>query len=83
MSQLARDRAVQANQAANEDWSEQRFPGPASIGEADTHLLRLRGIGPEMASVLTLEALYRNFADSMRSGPLHHRNPGERTTRRC
>ena len=34
-----------------------------SIGETGAQLLRLRGIGPEFASVLSLEAFYRSFAN--------------------
>jgi transposase len=63
MSQLAkleaeRDKALQANQAASEGAA-----GSASISEVGTQLLRLRGIGPEFASVLSLEAFYRSFAN--------------------
>ena len=35
----------------------------AANGEAGPLLLQLRGIGPEFASVLSLEAFYRNFAN--------------------
>jgi transposase len=66
MSQLAaleteRDRALQANQAASEDVARRLAAAPAAA--AGTHLLRLRGIGPEIASVLSLEAFYRSFAN--------------------
>ena len=69
LSQIAaleteRDRVLQANQAAaSEEGSERRLARPALIGETGAHLLRLRGIGPEIASVLSLEAFYRNFAN--------------------
>jgi transposase len=36
---------------------------PASTDGAGTLLLRLRSIGPEFASVLSLEAFYRSFAN--------------------
>jgi transposase len=70
MSQLAaleneRDRALQANRAASEEMAHRHtaMPRPGSSGEAGMHLLRLRGIGPEFASVLSLEAFYRSFAN--------------------
>jgi transposase len=68
MSQLAaleneRDRALQAYLAASEDGAQRPSPEPASAGVAGAHLLRLRGIGPEIASVLSLEAFYRSFAN--------------------
>ena len=68
MSQLAalekeRDRALQANRAASEEMAQRHTARPGSSGEAGTHLLRLRGIGPEFASVLSLEAFYRSFAN--------------------
>jgi len=67
ISQLAalekeRDRALQAARAASEEMA-QRHTRPASSGKAGTHLLRLRGIGPEFASVLSLEAFYRSFGN--------------------
>jgi transposase len=68
MSQLAkleaeRDKALQANQAASEGATQGSTAVSASIGEVGAQLLRLRGIGPEFASVLSLEAFYRNFAN--------------------
>jgi transposase len=62
MSQLAkleveRDKALQVNHTASEREPTTVF---ASIG---TQLLRLRGIGPEFASVLSSEAFYRSFAN--------------------
>jgi transposase len=36
---------------------------PASTDGAGTLLLQLRSIGPEFASVLSLEAFYRSFAN--------------------
>jgi transposase len=68
MSQLAkleaeRDKALQANQAASEGATQGSTAVSASLGEVGAQLLRLRGIGPEFASVLSLEAFYRNFAN--------------------
>ena len=68
MSQLAkleaeRDKALQADQAASEGATQGSTAVSASIGEVGAQLLRLRGIGPEFASVLSLEAFYRNFAN--------------------
>jgi transposase len=68
MSQLAaleteRDRALRANQAASEEVAHRPIAEPGFTGEAGTQLLRLRGIGPEFASVLSLEAFYRSFAN--------------------
>jgi transposase len=67
MSQLAaleaeRNRALQARQTAAEN---RKAPssGTASAGEVGSQLLRLRSIGPEIASVLSLEAFYRNFSN--------------------
>ena len=67
MSQLAaleaeRNRALQARQTAVEN---RKTPssGTASAGEVGSQLLRLRSIGPEIASVLSLEAFYRNFSN--------------------
>jgi transposase len=58
-----RDRALRANQAASEEVAHRPIAEPAFTGEAGTQLLRLRGIGPEFASVLSLEAFYRSFAN--------------------
>jgi transposase len=68
MSQLAaleteRDRALRDNQAASEEEAQRPIAEPAFTGEAGRHLLRLRGIGPEFASVLSLEAFYRSFSN--------------------
>ena len=68
MSQLAkleaeRDKALQANQAASEGTTQGSPAASASIGEVGAQLLRLRGIGSEFASVLSLEAFYRNFGN--------------------
>ena len=68
MSQLAkleaeRDKALQANQAASEGTTQGSPAASASNGEVGAQLLRLRGIGPEFASVLSLEAFYRNFGN--------------------
>ena len=68
MSQLAKleaeqDKALQANQAASEGATQGSPAASASIGEVGAQLLRLRGIGPEFASVLSLEAFYRNFGN--------------------
>ena len=58
-----RDKALQANQAASEGATQGSTAVSASISEVGAQLLRLRGIGPEFASVLSLEAFYRNFAN--------------------
>ena len=60
MSQLTeleteRDQALQATQPS--------VGAPQGAAEVGRLLLRLRSIGPEIASVLSLEALYRNFAN--------------------
>ena len=66
MSQLAaleaeRDRALQARRTAASNATKTPSSGTACTGEVGSQLLRLRGIGPEFASVLSLEAFYRNF----------------------
>jgi transposase len=67
MSQLAaleaeRDRALQARRTAVRNTT-MKAPssGTASAGEVGSQLLRLRSVGPQIASVLSLEAFYRNF----------------------
>jgi transposase len=50
-----RDRAMEVRQS--------RARAEVANGEAGPLLLQLRGIGPEFASVLSLEAFYRNFAN--------------------
>lgn len=64
MSQLAaleaeRDRAPQARRTALRNTTKAPSSGTASAGEVGNQ--RLRSIGPEIASVLSLEAFYRNF----------------------
>ena len=67
MSQLAvleaeRDRTLQARRAPPvSNTTKAPSSVTASAGEAGSQLLRLRSIGPEIASVLSLEAFYRNF----------------------
>lgn len=66
MSQIAaleaeRDRALQARQTAVRNPTKAPSSGMTSAGEVGSQLLRLRAIGPEIASVLSLEAFYRNF----------------------
>ena len=66
MSQLAaleaeRDRALQARRTAVSNTTKAQSSGTASAGEVGSQLLRLRSIGPEIASVLSLEAFYRTF----------------------
>jgi transposase len=66
MSQLAaleaeRDRALQARQPAVRNTTKAPSSRTAPAGETGSQLLRLRSIGPEFASVLSLEAFYRNF----------------------
>jgi len=66
MSQLAaleaeRDRALQVRGMAFRNTTKAPSSGAACAGEVGSQLLQLRGIGPEFASVLSLEAFYRNF----------------------
>jgi transposase len=66
MSQLAeleaeRDEALQARQGPIGDMTNGPTVETASVGETGSQLLRLRAIGPEIASVLSLEAFYRRF----------------------
>ncbi len=66
MSQLAaleaeRDRALQARLTAVQNTTEAPSLEATCAGEIGSRLLRLRSIGPEIASVLSLEAFYRNF----------------------
>lgn len=68
MSQVAaleaeRDRALQARRTAAMNPTKAPSPGTASAGEVGSQLLRLRAIGPEIASVLSLEAFYRTFGN--------------------
>jgi transposase len=68
MSQLAeleaeRDRALRARQAPARNVEQEPSPARSSIGDAGRQLLRLRAIGPEIASVLSLEAFYRSFGN--------------------
>jgi transposase len=68
MSQLAgveaeRDRALQTDDAVREEVVQQPPPRTADVNPCGAQLLRLRGIGPETASVLALEAFYRKFAN--------------------
>jgi len=59
-----RDRALQAKQhLVAVHASEGTTANPASADHAGPLLLRLKGIGPEFASVLSLEGFYRNFAN--------------------
>ena len=58
-----RDKALQANQVMSEQVGKKPAAETTSIGETGAQLLRLRGIGPEFASVLSLEAFYRSFAN--------------------
>lgn len=65
MSQLAaleaeRDRTLQAKLTASSNTTKAPS-GATAAGEVGSQLLRLRSIGPEIASVLSLEAFYRNF----------------------
>jgi transposase len=56
-----RDRALQADQSPTPEVAERPTAEPTSAGGASTQLLRLWGIGPEIASVLSWEAFYRSF----------------------
>jgi transposase len=67
-SQLAgveaeRDQALQTDDAVRADVARQPPPRTASVNPFGAQLLYLRGIGPEIASVLSLEAFYRKFAN--------------------
>lgn len=66
MSRLAaleaeRDRALPARRTATRNTTKAQSSGMASAGEVGSQLLRLWSIGLEIASVLSLEAFYRNF----------------------
>jgi transposase len=68
MSQLAaleaeRDSVLQADQAIASGKTQEVISETAATGSVGSQLLRLRGIGPEFASVLALEAFYRKFAN--------------------
>jgi len=68
MSQIAaleaeRDSILQANQAVASEKTQEAMSATAHAGAVGSQLLRLRGIGPEFASVLALEAFYRKFAN--------------------
>ena len=74
MSQLTkleaeRDKALQANQAASEGATQRSTAVSASTGDVGAQLLRLRGIGPEFASVLSWEAFYLTLPELL---PQHH-----------
>jgi transposase len=56
-----RDQALQARRTAVRSTTTAPSSGTASAGEVGGQLLRLRAIGPEIASVLSLEAFYRSF----------------------
>ncbi len=58
-----RDAALQVASSPTEKTAQEPTPMPALIGTPGGQLLRLRGIGPEIASVLSLEAFYRDFAN--------------------
>lgn len=68
MSQLAtleaeRDRALQINGGVVQNAAQRRITESAPVGATGRQLLRLRGVGPEIASVISLEAFYRKFAN--------------------
>jgi transposase len=68
MSQLAaleaeRDSLLQTDRAMASVKTQEAMSGSIHIGAVGSQLLRLRGIGPEFASVLALEAFYRKFAN--------------------
>jgi transposase len=68
MSQLAaleaeRDSVLQADHAMAAGAAQEAISATAPTGAVGAQLLRLRGIGPEFASVLALEAFYRKFAN--------------------
>jgi transposase len=66
MSQLAaleaeRDRALQARRTVVGNTTKAPSSATTSADQAGSQMLRLRGIGPEIASALSLEAFYRDF----------------------
>lgn len=67
MSQLTdleveRDRALRhPRQAPSGHMKKRQATESISVGKVGSQLLQLRAIGPEIASVLSLEAFYRNF----------------------
>jgi transposase len=66
MSQLAaleteRDQALQTRRTPVRTATKAPSSEKASAGEVGRQLLQLRSIGPEIASVLSLEAFYRTF----------------------
>lgn len=64
MLEAERDKALQPNEGVVRNAAPRRpITEPAPVGATGTQLLRLRGIGPEIASVLSLEAFYRSFAN--------------------
>ena len=68
MAQLAeleaeRDKTLQTDQVASKEAAQRPDRGSVPANQAGPQLLRLRGIGPEFASVLSLEAFYRNFGN--------------------
>jgi transposase len=58
-----RNNALQAKQASLGRTTTRPLPAAASVSKTGGLLLRLRSIGPETASVLSLEAFYRDFAN--------------------
>jgi transposase len=58
-----RDRALEAKQTVAPQAAQNGSAVVPSIDDIGAQLLRLRSIGPEFASVLSLEAFYRSFAN--------------------
>jgi len=58
-----RDAALQATSSPAAKTAQELNPASALVGTPGGQLLRLRGIGSEIASVLSLEAFYRDFAN--------------------
>jgi transposase len=56
-----RDLALQTTRSAAEKLPQEPQVKPTPVASYGSQLLRLRGIGPEFASVLSLEAFYRDF----------------------
>ena len=58
-----RDLSLQTTPSPAEKTAQELRTKPVPVVSPGSQLLRLRGIGPEIASVLSLEAFYRDFAN--------------------
>lgn len=61
--EAGRDLALQTTPLAAEKRAQKPNAKPARVVSPGSQLVRLRGIGPEFASVLSLEAFYREFSN--------------------